>query len=137
MSGMFSGCSGLTSLDVSKFNTDKVTNMSCMFNYCLGLTSLDLSSFNTAKVTDMGYMFGGCYDLISLDLSSFNTAKVTDMTWMFYNCQSLTTIYASDGFTTVEVSSSDGMFESCFVLEGATPWDITKTGIDMANYKDG
>ena len=122
---------------IENLNTEKVTNMSEMFNSCSGLKNLDLSSFNTAKVTDMGYMFGGCYDLISLDLSSFNTAKVTDMTWMFYNCQSLTTIYASDGFTTGEVSSSDGMFESCFVLEGATPWDITKTGIDMANYKDG
>ena len=128
----------LTTIEgIENLNTEEVTDMSEMFNSCSGLKNLDLSSFNTAKVTNMGYMFGGCYVLISLDLSSFNTAKVTDMTWMFYNCQSLTTIYASDGFTTGEVSSSDGMFESCFTLEGATPWDITKTGIDMANYKDG
>ena len=134
----FLGFSKLTTIEgIENLNTEEVTDMSEMFNSCSGLKNLDLSSFNTAKVTNMGYMFGGCYDLISLDLSSFNTAKVTDMTWMFYNCQSLTTIYASDGFTTGEVSSSDGMFESCFTLEGATPWDITKTGIDMANYKDG
>ena len=131
----FLGFSQLTTIEgIENLNTEKVTDMSEMFNSCSGLKNLDLSSFNTAKVENMSYMFGGCYDLISLDLSSFNTAKVTDMTWMFYNCQSLTTIYASDGFTTVEVSSSDGMFESCFVLEGATPWDITKTGIDMANF---
>ena len=134
----FLGFSQLTTIEgIENLNTEEVTDMSEMFNSCSGLKNLDLSSFNTAKVTDMGYMFGGCYDLISLDLSSFNTAKVTDMTWMFYNCQSLTTIYASDGFTTGEVSSSDGMFESCFTLEGATPWDITKTGIDMANYTSG
>ena len=134
----FLGFSKLTTIEgIENLNTEEVTDMSEMFNSCSGLKNLDLSSFNTAKVTNMGYMFGGCYDLISLDLSSFNTAKVTDMTWMFYNCQSLTTIYASDGFTTGEVSSSDGMFESCFVLEGATPWDITKTGIDMANYTSG
>ena len=134
----FLGFSQLTTIEgIENLNTEEVTDMSEMFNSCSGLKNLDLSSFNTAKVTNMGYMFGGCYDLISLDLSSFNTAKVTDMTWMFYNCQSLTTIYASDGFTTGEVSSSDGMFESCFTLEGATPWDITKTGIDMANYTSG
>ena len=134
----FLGFSQLTTIEgIENLNTEEVTDMSEMFNSCSGLKNLDLSSFNTAKVTNMGYMFGGCYDLISLDLSSFNTAKVTDMTWMFYNCQSLTTIYVSDGFITGEVSSSDGMFESCFVLEGATPWDITKTGIDMANYTSG
>ena len=102
------------------------------------LTTIEgIENLNTEEVTDMSEMFNSCSGLKNLDLSSFNTAKVTDMTWMFYNCQSLTTIYVSDGFTTGEVSSSDGMFESCFVLEGATPWDITKTGIDMANYTSG
>ncbi len=31
---MFENCSGLTSLDISKFDTSKVTNMSNMFAVC-------------------------------------------------------------------------------------------------------
>ena len=50
---MFYGCSGLTSLDVSGFNTDNVTDMGWMFAGCSGLTSLDVSGFNTSNVTNM------------------------------------------------------------------------------------
>ena len=39
-------------------------------------TSLDLSSFDTSKVTNMGGMFWGSH-ATSLDLSSFNTSNVT------------------------------------------------------------
>ena len=40
----------LTNLDLSKFNTSKVTDMSGMFEYCESLTNLDLSNFNTQNV---------------------------------------------------------------------------------------
>ena len=53
MSYMFTACSRLTSLDVSNFDTSKVTNMSRMFANCSSLTSLDVSSFDTSQVTDM------------------------------------------------------------------------------------
>ena len=86
---MFSDCQSLTSLDLSGFNTSKVTDMSKMFFNCSSLTSLDLNSFNTSKVTDMYEMFDGCSSLTSLALSSFNTSKVTDMGSMFQNCTSI------------------------------------------------
>ena len=136
MSEMFNVCSGLTSLDVSKFNTAKVTNMNGMFGGS-GLISLDLSSFNTAEVTDMSNMFAGSKGLTSLDLSSFNTAKVTNMSGMFDNCSDLMTIYVSDGFATGNVSSGENMFCDCSKLVGATSWDPAKTDKDMANYNTG
>ena len=37
-----------------------------MFSNCSGLTSLDLTPLDTQKVTDMSYMFVGCSALISL-----------------------------------------------------------------------
>ncbi|OYP56247.1 hypothetical protein CIK99_09765 [Prevotella sp. P5-92] len=133
----FLGFSQLTTIEgIENLNTEEVTDMSEMFNSCSGLKSLDLSKFNTANVTNMEGMFGGL-GLISLDLSSFNTANVKDMTYMFYNCQDLTTIYVSDDFTIGNVSSSDGMFQSCFGLEGAASYYPLYTGIEMANYKDG
>ena len=54
---MFSNCSSLTSLNLSNFNTNNVTNMDSMFYYCSSLTSLNLSNFNTNNVTDMAVMF--------------------------------------------------------------------------------
>ena len=38
MSGMFNECSGLTNIDLSNFNTNNVTDMSCMFYGCENLT---------------------------------------------------------------------------------------------------
>ena len=113
MHGMFSGCSGLTSLDLSHFNTSEVKGMYYMFEGCTGLTSLDLSSFNTEKVTDMSYMFSGCTNLTSLNLSSFNTQNVTNMTRMFNGCGGLKTIFVGDGWSTEKVVISE-FYEDMF-----------------------
>ncbi len=53
MKSMFSNCSKLTTLDVSKFNTSNVTSMLEMFYSCRALTTLNLSNFNTSSVTNM------------------------------------------------------------------------------------
>ncbi len=66
--------------------------MGGMFVSCEALTSLDLSNFDTSKVTDMHDMFSGCEALTSLDLSNFDTSKVTDMSGMFSDCEVLTLI---------------------------------------------
>ena len=57
---MFYGCSSLTKIDLSNFNTNNVTNMGCMFYGCSSLTNIDLSNFNTNNVTNIGGMFQGC-----------------------------------------------------------------------------
>ena len=49
---------GLLRLDVSA-----VTDMSNMFSGCSGLTELNLGGFDTAAVTDMSGMFSGCSGL--------------------------------------------------------------------------
>ena len=115
MQGMFSGCRALTSLDLSGFNTANVTSMGWMFYNCEALASLDLSGFNTANVTNMGWMFTNCYMLPSLDLSSFNTANVTDMSLMFSGCRALTSLDLS-GFNTAKVTSMHEMFYGCSEL---------------------
>ena len=89
MCNMFSGCTSLTSLDLSGWNTSKVTDMMGMFYNCRGLTSLDLSSFDTSNVKIMYGMFYGCSGLTSLDLSKFNTSNVWDMGSLFQNCTNL------------------------------------------------
>ena len=91
--------------------------MGNMFNGCSALTSLDLTNFNTAKVEYMDNMFYGCSALKSLDLTNFNTAKVTYMNNMFEGCSALTTIYASDKFVTDNVSHGLDMFTGCKSLK--------------------
>ena len=56
---MFAKGSSLESIDLSKFNADKVTDMSYMFYDCSSLESIDLTKYNTDKATDISYMFYG------------------------------------------------------------------------------
>ena len=120
---MFSGCSSLTSLDISSFNTSNVTNMAYVFNECQSLTSLDLSNFNTSKVTDMGTMFRLCVSLTFLNLKSFNTSNVLNMFGLFMACSSLTSLDLSN-FNTSKVTDMYGMFSGCSLL----------TNLDLSNF---
>ena len=86
MSEMFYGCSSLSSLDLSNFDTSNVIYMKDMFYGCSSLSSLDLSSFDTSNVTFMTSMFSDCSSLSSLDLSNFDMGHVTSMGYMFSNC---------------------------------------------------
>ena len=115
MNGMFSGCSSLTTLDVSNFDTSKVTSMTQMFGYCYSLTTLDVSGFDTSKVTGMNSMFVVCRSLTTLDVSGFDTSQVTSMNSMFNGCSSLTTLDVS-GFDTSKVTGMNQMFYSCSSL---------------------
>ncbi len=139
MFGLFSACSSLTSIDVSNFNTSNVMSIGGMFSGCSGLTSIDVSNFNTANVTDLSAMFFGCSGLTTLDLSNFNTAKVTNMNFMFENCSNLTTIYAGDGWSTEKVTEGNSMFSKCTALVGGmgTVFDAEHVDADYAHIDGG
>ena len=108
--------------------------MNRLFSYCSSLTSLDVTHFNTAKVTNMNSMFDSCSSLTSLDVTYFNTANVTGMNNMFYSCSALTTIYASDNFVTDKVEYSYNMFYDCTSLKGTTlEYVASKTDHNYAN----
>lgn len=115
MSNMFLGCRNLTEINLSHFDTSNVTNMSGMFGKCSALTSLDLSNFNTSEVTNMDEMFSDCTGLTQIDVSSFDTHKVTSMRYLFNNCNNLESIDLS-GFNTSEVIEMTGMFNECHSL---------------------
>ena len=123
MSGMFNGCSSLTELDLSNFDTSNVTDMSYMFRDCFGLTSLNVSGFDTSNVTSMSYMFSGCSSLTSLDLSSFDTSNVATMQYMFFYCSKLTSLDVSN-FDTSSVKYMSWMFDHCSSL----------TSLDVSNF---
>ena len=113
---MFSGCSCLTSIDLSNFNTDQVIDMSSMFSGCSSLKDINLTYFNTEKVIDMSNMFNGCKLLKDINLSCFNTNNVTNMSYMFNGCSSLTDINLFN-FNTDKVFDMSNMFNGCKLLE--------------------
>ena len=80
----------METLDLSKFQTRIVIDMSYMFNRCTNLKEINLSSFNTEAVTDMKFMFAYCPNLNYLDLLSFETRKCTNFDSMFEDFNNLT-----------------------------------------------
>ena len=81
---MFRWCESLKELDLSGFDTSRVTDMAAMFCTCSKLTSLDLSSFDTSNVTTMAWMFCECTSPLELDLSSWDVSNVGNMYQMFF-----------------------------------------------------
>ena len=112
MWSMFSGCSGLTSLDLAPLSTQNVIDMSYMFSDCSGLTSLDLTPLDTRKVTTMKGMFRDCSGLTSLDLSSLDTQKVTNMNEMFSRCRALTSLTTGTTFKFVGTGYISGIWQN-------------------------
>ena len=131
-SSMFEYLPFTTSIDISDFNTSKVTNMSKMFKDC-GVSGLDLSSFDTSHVTDMSHMFDNCNSLTNLDVTKFNTSNVTDMSYMFYKCSSLTNLDVTK-FNTSNVTDMSYMFDNCINLASLDVTKFTTTNVtDMSH----
>lgn len=154
MRSMFSSCTSLETLDLSSFNTEKVTNMvtmfenskhlrslklpkgfigssvtnlNAMFRGCESLTELDLSGSNSENVKAMEEMFYGCKALSKLDLTSFKTGQVTTMENMFCDCSTLETLDVSS-FNTENVTTMLGMFNNCSSLRS-----LNLPGFNTAN----
>ena len=123
MQYMFRGMSSLTTLNLSNFNTSRVTNMGGMFVDMRNLTSLNLSNFNTSNVTNMSSMFSDMRNLTTLNLSNFNTSKVTNMNSMFSHVSKLTSLNLTN-FDTSQVTDMSFMF-----------YDMSKlTTLDLSNF---
>jgi len=127
---MFSGCSSLTNIDLSNFNSNNVINMSFMFSGCSSLSNINLSNFNSNNVINMSFMFSGCSSLSNINLSNFNTNNVNDMSYMFYECSSLKDIDLSN-FNTNNVTTMSHMFYECSSLK-----DMDLSNFDTNNVND-
>ena len=109
MGYMFYNISNPATLNLSHFDTSQVRSMRSMFSAMFNLTTLNLSHFDTSKVTDMAGMFYSVSTLRTLNLSNFDTSQVTDMNHMFYNMSNLTTLNLSS-FDTSKVTNMGYMF---------------------------
>ena len=132
MSGMFQLCENLEYLDLSNFDTSKVTNMRFMFNECNKLKEIKgLNKLNTSNVCDMNLMFQLCISLEYLDLSNFDTSKTKSMSWIFNKCYNLKEIKGINNFNTSKVTEMSEMFNECNYLES-----LDLSNFDISNTKN-
>ena len=115
MAGMFCGFANLTALELGEWDTSRVTDMSAMFSDCFVLKDFDPSGWDTSKVTDMSSMFIRCAVQKDLDLSHWNTSSVTNMRSLFRECWNLKSLDLS-GWDTRNVVNMDDMFFMCDAL---------------------
>ena len=57
-------------MDLSKINFSADAAMNSMFAGCPSLSALDVTNWDTSRVTSMGYMFNGCSSLRSLTVGT-------------------------------------------------------------------
>lgn len=108
MSGMFGSMNTSEKLNLTSFNTSNVINMRTMF-WLSHFTDLDISNFDTSKVTDMSGMFGNNLRLKNVNVSNIDTSKVTNMSSMFYNDSKLKNLDMSN-FDMTNTSDRSFMF---------------------------
>ena len=134
MEGMFYSCSKLTSITFGdNFNTSMVTNMSKMFQGCNKLGELNLSRFVTTNVIDMSYMFNEAgFSYEELDLSYFEIKTGCNVTGMLYkltngssNSNSITTIITPA--TQVEITLPDTYYVGSY----GAPYNKISTDITL------
>ena len=93
MGSMFEGCTALTSLDLSHFETQKVTEMSKMFSGCSNLAAIYASDkFVLSAVASDADMFAGCEKLkgdIAFDANSVDKTYAKNQDGYFLNGGSL------------------------------------------------
>ena len=118
----------MTSLDISFFDTSKITDFSYLFYGCTNLKSINLLNFDTSSAQDFECLFYQCHNLVSLDLTNFDTSSLTNMGFMFYKCYSLKTIKFPEMINTYNLESMRSMFNDCnsLIFINLTSFDTSK-----------
>ena len=113
MIGSFQNCVNLKTVEISGFNTEKLTSIKRLFSGTK-FTEIDFSKINikTDKVVDISQLFENCTSLLTVNIGELKTSKVTDMSNLFYGCASLKSIDLSK-LTTSNVVNFSGMFANC------------------------
>lgn len=111
---MFSNCQSLAFLDVNNWDMISGCSLNGMFSYS-GITDIDLSKWDTSNISNLSNLFFNCTKLKQIDLHTWNTKSVSTCYWLFRGCSSLEFINI-DGWNTCNVYDMDRMFGECSKL---------------------
>ena len=122
----FKNCSKLRTITgINDIDTSSVTTLYQMFDNCSSLETLDLSKWDVSNVTNMSGTFSACSSLTALNLKGWNP-KLTTATSIFRDCSSLTSIVGLNTFDVSGSTSFASMFNGCSSLEtipGLSSWN--------------
>jgi hypothetical protein len=159
---MFSGCSKLTSIDLSKFSFVNLDDLSYFFNECYSLETIILPQDEIANnINTFDAMFYGCEKLTSINLDNIDfknaeslylmftycrkleninlptSAKADNIEYydcMFCVCESLISVDLSN-FSFTKVTSLDGIFAFCNNLQNVIlPKNEIATNVEYISY---
>ncbi len=102
----------LVSIDVSNWDTSKVTDFTQAFSVTHNLERIDVSNFNTGNGVNFFAMFDEGYKISALDVSKWNMSSAKNIEWMFCRCQSITSFDLST-WDTSNVTSANHLFAFC------------------------
>ena len=134
MSNMFYSCNSISSFpDISNWDTSNVISIHSMFAHCSSISSLpDISKWNTSKVVNMCNAFACCTSLTSLpDISKWDISNVTDISFIFRNCKSLQSFPNISNWKTNKITIFCQAFYNCSSISSLP--DISKWNTDNVN----
>ena len=121
-------------IDISEWNTSKVTTMEFAFIRCKRF-NCDLSSWDLSSVKNMNSMFNGCEKFEGKGLKNWKTGKVRLMYYMFKEC-----FIFNEDISSWDVSSlqdSDSMFRDCTSFNyDLNKWDVKNLQTSKNMFKN-
>lgn len=119
VTGMFRGCTNLTTPPTKGEGRYRLTNLSYAFYGCRSLTSLDIGEFNIGG--DGSYAFEDCQALTDIagpnNLKFNGYAQSTNLSRMFFRCYALEKVlfqYSGDSTSFIGSTSNGCKFNSTF-----------------------
>ena len=136
LSNVFYNVFALNYVDVTGWDTSKVTTFVNMFNGCRDIIEIiGIEDFDISSTTTLQGMFSGCYELQELNLSKWeSTDKLTSLNGTFNNCQSIKELDVS-GFITDNVTTFVNCFSSVQNVKelDLSNWKVTNKCTSLAN----
>ena len=129
-SGLFADLSGVTAITgLDKLDVSNTTDMTDMFSGCAGLTELDIHAWDMRRVKATDGMFSGCQSLATLSLPGSLTVigdNATD------GCASLLDVYYlgdESQWDKVTIGPGNTPLDSAAVHFGHTDWELSDDGL--------
>lgn len=125
---LFNICHEVTHLDMSRFDTKKITSMRHTFKDCDNLVYLNVSGLDLSNVKNQtDFIFCRCKKLKHIDVDGWNMSGSTDMNSIFSGCESLEDINVSN-WDVSNVTNLRCAFQGCYALKelNVSNWNVSK-----------
>ena len=113
---VFSNCFKLKTIDISKFNLDKVQDINYLFFSCINLENLILPNRKLNKIVTMEHTFDNCTKIEIIDLTWINMNNVLNLNYAFANCKNLNSIKFTKDESINNVIIMNNTFANCISL---------------------